>query len=207
MKIPSLISIIFLFQIAFQSINSQELKCNISVNSQQIQGTNKKVFTTLQTALYEFMNNKAWTNHTYAMNERIECNILINISDQSGADEFKGSIQIQSRRPVFNSSYNTVMLNYVDNNFNFKYIEYEVLELNENSHQSNLSAVLAFYVYIILGLDYDSFSLEGGSEFFNKAEKNKTEQGSNMYPIMLKVQPIKAGNPLKLKIIKTDTGL
>ena len=164
-----LLLLISLFQASF--LNSQELRCNISVNTQQIQGTNKKVFTTLQSTLYEYMNNRAWTGHTYSMNERIECNILINISDQSGADEFKGTLQIQARRPVFNSSYNTVMLNYLDNNFNFKYVEYEVLELNESSHQSNLASVLAFYAYVILGLDYDSYSLEGGSEFFAKAEK------------------------------------
>lgn len=151
--------------------SAQELRCNISINTQQIQGSNKKVFTTLQSALYEFMNNRAWTSHTYAMNERIECNILINIQEQSGADEFRGTLQVQSRRPVYNSSYNTVMLNYLDQNFNFKYIEYEVIELNENTHQSNLASVLAFYAYIILGLDYDSFSNEGGTEFFTKAEK------------------------------------
>jgi hypothetical protein len=149
----------------------QELKCNVQINTSQIQGTNKKVYQTLQTALYEFMNNKAWTTHTYTVNERIECNILINITEQVSADEFKGTIQVQSRRPTFNSSYTTVMLNYLDQNFNFRYVEFESLELNENSHQSNLTAVMAFYAYIILGLDYDSFSLDGGSEYFTKAEK------------------------------------
>lgn len=153
------------------SIEAQELKCNISVNTQQIQGTNKKVFQTLQTSLYEFMNNKAWTTHSFNINERIECNILINIQEQLSADEFRGTVQVQSRRPVYNSSYNTVLLNYMDQNFNFRYVEFEALEFNENSHQSNLTAVLAYYAYIILGLDYDSYSLEGGSDFFNKAEK------------------------------------
>ena len=150
---------------------AQELKCNIQINSQQIQGTNKKVYQTLQTALYEFMNNRAWTSQTYSVNERIECNILISVTEQISADEFTGSIQVQSRRPIFNSSYNTTMLNYLDQNFNFRYVEFESLELNENSHQSNLCDVMAFYAYIILGLDYDSFSLDGGSEFFTKAEK------------------------------------
>jgi hypothetical protein len=117
------------------------------------------------------MNNRAWSNHIYRVSERIECNILINITEQVGADEFRGTIQVQSRRPAYNSSYNTVMLNYLDNNFNFNYVEYQVLELNESSHQSNLTAVLAFYAYVILGLDYDSFSLEGGSDFYAKAEK------------------------------------
>jgi hypothetical protein len=150
---------------------AQELKCNISATSQQIEGTNKKIFQTLNTALYEFMNNRSWTSHSFAINERIECNILINIQEQISADEFRGTIQVQSRRPVYNSSYNSVMLNYLDQNFNFRYVEFETLEFNENTHQSNLTAVLAFYAYVILGLDYDSFSLEGGTEFFNKAEK------------------------------------
>lgn len=170
MKIKNLI-LILLLQVIVAGSFSQELRCNISVNTQKIEGTNKKLFNTMQTALYEFMNSRSWTNHSFAMNERIECNILINITDQSGADEFRGTIQIQSRRPVFNSSYNSVLLNYVDNNVNFKYVEYEVIELNESSHQSNLAAMLAFYAYIILGLDYDSFSPEGGTEFFLKAEK------------------------------------
>ena len=162
---------IILSLIPFNVLRSQEFKCNIQVNAQQVQGTNKKVYQTLQTALYEFMNNRAWTNHTYTLNERIECNILITIQQQLSADEFMATIQVQSRRPVYNSSYNTVMLNYVDQSFNFRYVEFEAFELNENSHKSNLTAVIAFYAYIILGLDYDSFSLEGGSDYFSKAEK------------------------------------
>ncbi len=160
----------FLLVISAQ-VFSQELKCNISVNTSQIQGTNKKVFQTLQTALFEFMNNRAWTNHAYSVNELIECNILINITDQAGADDFKGSLQIQSRRPVFNSSYNTTLFNYKDENFSFRYVEFEPLEFVETSHKSNLVAVLAYYVYIIIGLDYDSFAQEGGTEYFQKAEK------------------------------------
>jgi hypothetical protein len=165
--------------ICFASSYSQELKCNIQVNSQQIQGSNKKIFQTLQTALYEFMNNKAWTSHVFTVNERIECNIMINISEQISADEFRGSIQVQSRRPVYNSSYNTVLLNYKDDNFNFKYVEFEAIEFNERTHKSNLAAVLAFYAYVIIGLDYDSYSLEGGSEYFQKADRIITNAQSS----------------------------
>jgi len=150
---------------------AQELRCNISINTQQVQGTNKQVYTTLQTALNEFVNKRVWTRHVYQINERIECSMIITIQDQSGADEFRGTIQVQSRRPVYNSSYNTVMFNYLDQNFNFRYVEYETIELNENTHQSNLAAVIAYYVYVILGLDYDSFSLLGGTEFYTKAER------------------------------------
>lgn len=147
----------------------QELKCNIQVISEQVQGTNKKVFETLQNAMYEFMNNRNWTNHVYTNEERIECNMLINIQDYSGSD-FKGTLQIQARRPVFNSSYNTVLLNYLDQNFQFSYIEYESLEFNETSFTSNLTSLMAYYAYLILGLDYDSYSLKGGTEFLRKAE-------------------------------------
>jgi hypothetical protein len=166
-----ILSFLLLLIIYISGVQSQELRCNISVNTSQVEGTNKQVYTTLQSALNEFMNNRAWTNHVYQVNERIECNIQITIQEQVGADEFRGTIQVQSRRPVYNSSYNTVMLNYIDQNFNFRYVEYQTLELNESSHQSNLTAVLAFYAYVILGMDYDSFSLEGGSEYYAKAEK------------------------------------
>jgi uncharacterized protein DUF4835 len=158
--------------ILFFSIMSygQELRCNIQVNSSQIQGTNKQVFQTLQTALYEFMNNTAWTNHVYTNEERIECNVLINLQDHSG-DEFNGSIQIQSRRPTFNTSYNTTVLNFKDDNFKFNYVEFEPLEFSITEHRSNLTSVLAYYAYVIIGLDYDTFSMMGGTEFYQKAEQ------------------------------------
>ncbi|UCH15505.1 MAG: DUF4835 family protein [Bacteroidales bacterium] len=164
---------LLLTTVFFLSINiySQELNCNIQLVTQQIQGTNKQVFETLQGAIYEFMNNTSWTTHVFDVDERIECNMLFNLQDQIGDDEFRGTLQIQVRRPVYNSSFNTVLFNYVDNELHFKYVEYEPLEFSENSHISNLTSILAYYAYIILGLDYDSFSFEGGTEFFQKAEK------------------------------------
>jgi hypothetical protein len=150
---------------------SQELKCNVQIVSQQIQGTNKQVFETLQTELYEFMNNTVWTNHIFAPEERIECNMLFNITEQLSADEFRGTLQIQSTRPVFNTNYNSTMLNYLDNDIQFRYIEFEPLEFDINSHISNLTSIMAFYAYTILALDYDSFAPEGGEEFWAAAEK------------------------------------
>jgi hypothetical protein len=169
-KMKKILSLLYLTFILSTYLLAQELKCNVQVTSQKVQGTNKKVYQTLQTALYEFMNNRVWTSHKFAVSERIECNIFINITDQPSADEFVGTIQIQSRRPVFNSSYNTVMFNYLDQNFNFQYVEFQPMEFNENSYQS-ITSVMAYYAYIILGLDYDSFSLDGGNEFYNKADK------------------------------------
>ncbi len=168
-------------------IMAQELKCNIQINSQKIQGSNRAVYQTLQTALYEFMNNTSWTNHIYGIDERIECNIVINLNEQLGSDEYKGTIQVQARRPVFNSSYNTTVLNFLDNSFDFRYLELTKLDFSENTHTSNLTSVLAFYVYIILGIDYDTYSLLGGTEYFQKAEKilnnaqNATERGWKAY--------------------------
>jgi hypothetical protein len=116
------------------------------------------------------MNGKAWTNYKFANNERIECSMLFNIQDYSG-DQFKGTLQIQVRRPVFNSSYNTVLFNYLDQDLDFRYQEFQPLEFSETSHISGLTSLLAFYANIILGLDFDSYGEKSGTEFFQKAEK------------------------------------
>jgi hypothetical protein len=174
---------VFLLLSLFTHVRAQELKCNVQVVSQQIQGTNKQVFETLQTAIYEFMNNKVWTNHVYGTEERIECNLMFNIQEQLSADEFKGTLQVQSRRTVFNTNYNTVMLNLLDNDIQFRYIEFEPLEFDPTTHTSNLTSILAYYAYFILGLDYDSFGFDGGTPYFQAAEKivdnaqNATEKG------------------------------
>jgi hypothetical protein len=152
------------------SLSAQELDCKIQVMSQQIQGTNKQIYRTLQSELFEFINNRKWTNHIFSPEEKIDCNIMITITDEISADEFKGKIQIQSRRPVYNTSYNSTLLNYVDNDFHIRYVEFERLEFNETGSNSNLVSIVAFWVYMIIGFDYDSFSYEGGTEFFQKAE-------------------------------------
>lgn len=150
---------------------SQELNCNVQISAQKIQGSNRQVFETMQRDIYEFMNNTVWTNHVFSYAERIDCNILITLTDQLSADEFRGTIQIQLRRPVFNTTYNSTILNFVDNNFQFRYVEFQPLEFDPNSYRSSLVSVLAYYAYMILGFDYDSFSPLGGTEFFQIAEK------------------------------------
>ncbi len=159
----------FIIILSFQ-VFSQELNCRVQVAHQKIQGTNIKAFETLQQAIFEFMNNTKWTDHVVDMDERIECNMLINLTEQVSTDEYKATIQVQSNRPVYGSTYNSVMLNYLDGNFQFRYVEYQSLDFTLSTHTSNLTSVLAFYAYLVLGLDYDSFSLEGGTEFFQKAE-------------------------------------
>ncbi len=164
-------------------VSAQEFRCSVQITSPQVQGTNRQVFQTLQGAINEFINSRAWSNYKFANAERIECSMLMNIQELVGSDQFKGTLQIQVRRPVFNSSYNTVLLNYVDNDLDFKYVEFQPLEFSETSHLSNLTSILAFYLNIILGMDFDSYALRGGTEFFQKAEKivtnaqNATERG------------------------------
>jgi hypothetical protein len=163
-----LITLLFLILSLPVSLKSQELKCNIQFSTDQIQGTNKKIFETLQQALFEFANNRSWTNHVYSTEEKIECNMLFTISEYSG-ENFKGTLQVQSRRPIYNSSYNSVLLNYLDQNVSFTYVEMEALEFNESTY-SSLTSLVAYYIYVIIGLDYDSYALRGGSDYFNKAE-------------------------------------
>lgn len=151
---------------------SQELDCRIQINHSKLQGTTyDKLFQTLQQELYQFINNKNWTKNVFAKEERIECNIFITIEDQISSDEFKGKIQVTSSRPVYGTSYMTPLFNHMDNYFQFKYTEFEPLEFNPNTHTSNLVSVIAYYCYIIIGLDYDSFGPNAGTPYFQIAEK------------------------------------
>jgi len=176
---------ILLLVVLFSSIAlyAQELRCNVTVSAQRIQGANRQLFRTMQSDIYEFMNNRKWTNHTFTYDEKIRCNILIRLDEQISADEFKGSIQVQLTRPVFNSSYETTVLNIKDNDFRCTYQEFQPLEFNETSNRDNLTNILAFYAYVILGFDYDTFSPEGGTPYFEKAQaivnnsQNAREQG------------------------------
>ncbi len=164
-KILQILAVLFIVV----QVKAQELNCSITVNADKIPGSNKQIFTTLENSLNEFVNQKRWTNSNYKPQERIECNLTLTILEYSGSD-FKGHIQIQSSRPVFNSTYLTPVFNFKDDDFSFKYTEYEPLQFNENSFESNLVSVISFYVYTILGFDADTFSLNGGTQYFTKAQ-------------------------------------
>ncbi len=160
---------------------SQELNCNVQIRPPQVGAISQTLYQNMQRSIFEFLNNTKWTNHQYENNERIDCSILINISNTSGS-RFIGTIQVISNRPVYGTSLQSPMLNYKedDNLFEFEYIENQNLEFYETRHTSNLTSVLAFYVYVILGMDYDSFTMEGGTEYFQKAQKIvNNAQGSN----------------------------
>ncbi|WP_372651706.1 DUF4835 family protein [Draconibacterium sp.] len=162
-------ALLFLFIFVENGI-AQELRCNVTVSARGIQGANQNLFRTMQSDLYDFMNNRKWTDHVYSYDEKIRCNILIRLDEQISADEFKGSIQVQLTRPIFNTSYTSTVLNIKDNDFHCKYVEFQPLEFNETSNRDNLTNIMAFYAYVILGFDYDTFSEEGGTEYFQKAQ-------------------------------------
>lgn len=182
------IFLIFIFiLLAVGNLISQELNCQVTVNSQQIQGSDRHIYDNMQNDIYEFINSRKWTGYTYNVEEKIECSILITLSERVSDEEYKGTIQVQSRRPIYGTSYNSVMLNMIDKDLQFKYLENTPLDFDENSHMSNLTSVLAYYVYIIIGLDFDSFSSNGGTPFYVKAQnivnnaQNTSEKGWKAY--------------------------
>ncbi len=173
-------NLIFIFFIAFTTAGfSQELNCNLVVNAQQTGNENVQIFKTLERQLTEFINNTQWTNSIYKPQERIECSMVINISDYN-SDVFQATIQVQSSRPVFNSTYSTPVYNFNDRNFTFKYLEFENLVYNPTQFESNLVSVLAYHVFMILGLDADTFELNGGDAFFKQVQTitNFSQQGN-----------------------------
>jgi hypothetical protein len=151
-------------------VRSQELNAILTINSDKVQGTNKQIFNTLENALSEFINTKKWTTATFSPNERIDCNFTIIVNSLEN-NLFNGEIQVQARRPVYNSTYTTTIFNFRDTEFNFEYTEFEPLEYNENTLNSNLTAVIIYYIYMILGFDFDSFSPNGGQSFFQQAQQ------------------------------------
>jgi hypothetical protein len=163
------IGLIILLSLSILNVQSQELYCNVEVSSQQIQGSDRRIYETLKNAIYEFMNNQSWTNYNFKSNERIECSILFNVVDRPSPDYFRCDMTIALRRPVFNSTYNSVLLNYIDKDVEFEYIENQPLDFSTGIFTSNLTSILAFYAYVMIGLDFDSFQLDGGDPFYEAA--------------------------------------
>lgn len=151
-------------------VSAQELKCNLTVNAASIEGTNKQVFSTLETDLNSFINNQRWTELIFAEDERIECNMTLIVKSVE-EDLFQCELQVQASRPVYGSSYTTSILNLRDENFVFHYKEFDPIEVNSSTFESNLTAVIAYYAYMIIGFDLDSYSRLGGSGAFSMAEQ------------------------------------
>ena len=184
------IIILFFFILITQYCSAQELRARVSVISNRVASNiDKKAFVTLQTALNNFINNRKWSTDNFGPAEKIDCSFLLNL--EQAADDvniYKASLTIQSARPVFNSSYVSPIINFQDDDITFKYIEFQQLEFNENrvsgtdALASNLTAVIAYYINLILGLDYDSFSQRGGDIYFKKAQNivNNAPEGRNI---------------------------
>lgn len=163
--------ILFFLFLTVGKVFSQELNCQVNVESPQIQGTTEKqIFDQLKKSIFEFMNNTRWTKDNFTTQERIDCSILITVTQKLDVDQYKATLQVQSRRPIFKSSYPSPVLNYIDENFVFKFQQFQQLDFNLNTYSNNLTSVLAFYAYIIIANDYDTFSNLGGTEYFQKAQ-------------------------------------
>lgn len=160
-----LIVLLFFLSICIPDIYAQELDARVTINHQQIQGTNVSVFENLQTALTEFLNDRQWTNMQYQRNERINCNFNITVSKYvESENRFECSLVVQSTRPVYNSTYTTTVFSIRDPNFNFTYQEYDKLEFRPDLINNDLTAMVAYYAYLIIGLDMDTMSPKGGTE-------------------------------------------
>lgn len=157
----------------FTVSQAQELNCVVQCISPTAltSAGDKEILNDLQKSVFEFMNNTKWTNDVFDQSERIDCNILINITEKVSSSEFKGSIQIQSSRIIYNTSYKSTILNYNDNDFHIQYLRDAVIEFTPDRHSSNLASILAYYAYVIIGLDYDTFSLKGGTDYLEKAQQ------------------------------------
>lgn len=173
------ILLILICIVAGNLIQGQELNCTFSIDAEQTGQPNQQVFRTLETQLKEFVNNTNWTDKTYKNQERIDCNMTLVINNMDG-ENFSGTLQIQSSRTIFDSTYDSPVYNYFDRQVNFKYKEFEPLNFNINSFESNLVSVIAFHVYTVIGLDADTYTSDGGEAYFQIAKQiTNTAAGSN----------------------------
>jgi len=149
---------------------AQDLNARIQVVSPKIQSTNKRIFQQLETAMKDFLNGRKWAADAILPQERIECNFILNITAWDGSSNFSGELQVQSSRPVYGSTYTSTLLNVNDKDIDFTYTEGQSIDYTDQNFQSNLSSIMAFYAYIIVGMDYDSFSKLGGTSYFAAAQ-------------------------------------
>ena len=163
--------IFFLLSIFWSSIAvSQELRCRVNVQYSDIGDADKDLFNNLSKTIEEFMNTRVWTDNKFEEHEKIEIRLNLRITKQYSNKNFAGTIQIQASRPVYNSTYTTTVFNFVDDKFNFQYEENQSIDVSETSYISNLSSVLSFYAHLIIGLDFDTFSMLGGTQYYQKAQ-------------------------------------
>jgi hypothetical protein len=162
--------ILLVLAISFGKAYAQELKCRVIINATQVQTTERQVFTDLERAITQFMNNRRWTNETYKPEERILCNLQLTIQNTEKLGSYTAVAKIQSSRPVYGTNYESLVLSYIDKSFEFDYVQSQPLDYSDNNVTTNLTAMLSFYAYIIIGLDQDTFSKLGGTPHFQKAQ-------------------------------------
>ncbi len=165
-----LFALFFLLMFGCALVQAQDLNAHVQVLSPKIQTTNRRIFIALETAIRDFLNGKKWSNDQVLPQERIDCNFVLNITQWDGASALSAEVQVQSSRPIFGSNYNSTLINIDDKDFDFTYTEGQIIDFNEQFFQSNLSSFFAFYAYVIVGLDYDSFSKRGGTPYFEHAQ-------------------------------------
>ena len=158
------------FILSTPQLKAQELNAQVQVISQSLQATNRQIFTTLETSVREFLNNRKWTDEKYAPDERISCQFVLNLTSRNG-DQFSGDLQVVYSRPIYKSGYNSPVLVTRDDNFDFQYLEFDRLDFSINTNLSNLTSVLAYYAYLIIGLDHDTYALRGGDPFYESAQR------------------------------------
>ena len=174
-------SILLIFAIGLTiATKAQEFNAKVVVNTPQLQTADPKIFNTLQTSIRDMFNNTKWTEDEFEPEERIEVTLTLNITEETSATSFKANLAINASRPVYNSNYETVIFNYQDQDIQFSYEEYQPVEFSKNVFQDNLSSILGFYAYTILGLDYDSFSELGGDNYFQEAQNIVSTIPSNV---------------------------
>ncbi len=173
---------IYILLFCFSGIAAaQDLNARVQVVSPRIQSTNKHALQTLETAMKDFLNGRKWCADQILPQERIDCNFVLNITTWDGSTTFSGELQVQSSRPVFNSTYTSTLLNILDKDVDFTYNEGQTIDYTDQNFQSNLASIMAFYAYIVIGMDYDTFSRYGGTQYFADAQNVVTNAASSSY--------------------------
>ncbi|MGI9542254.1 MAG: DUF4835 family protein [Cyclobacteriaceae bacterium] len=176
----NLLALIFSL-VLFTPLLGQELNCNVVVNvGPAVETTERRIFQDMETAFYQFLNNTEWTSDVFKNQERINCNLVITIEKMPAVGNFTASVQVQASRPIYGTDYESIILNFADRDWQFQYNESQPLQYNDNAFTNNITSILAFYVYVILGFDYDSFSNLGGTEYFENARQvvNNAQQSN-----------------------------
>jgi len=159
------------FVVAGTKLHGQELNCTVQINSSQVAINDKAIFDAMQRSVYEFMNSRRWTSDKFQTSERIECSVLITVDQRLSTNQYEATLQISSSRPIYGSTYSSPMFRYQDEKVQFAYQQFDVLDFSDNAYISELTALLGYYAYVIIAMDYDSYSPMGGQEYWQKAQR------------------------------------